>query len=217
MPLRPPGFDPDSGLPPSARERAYLFLREALTSGELAPGAPLDIGRLGDRLRVSATPVREALARLEAEQLVRFVRQRGYFAVRPTATELRDLYALSERLLLFALEGFAPRLRRTRRAGADDYGQLVTSLQDDLLLSQSNDELRSLFARVDGRLLLARRCEAGALPTLAGDANAIFEALGAKDLPAVATRLRAFHRTRIEGADRVARALVRYRPKAAPP
>jgi DNA-binding GntR family transcriptional regulator len=45
-------------------------LRQMIVGGEIAPGAELSQVELGRRLGVSATPVREALRRLEAEGLV---------------------------------------------------------------------------------------------------------------------------------------------------
>jgi DNA-binding GntR family transcriptional regulator len=52
------------------RDRAYLMLRDAIVNGELAPGAPIRDAELADRLGLSRTPVREALARLTDEGLV---------------------------------------------------------------------------------------------------------------------------------------------------
>ena len=54
----------------SLRERVYLVLRDALVTGELAPGQRLRDQALAARLGVSRTPVREALQRLEDEGLV---------------------------------------------------------------------------------------------------------------------------------------------------
>lgn len=51
-------------------DRAYDALREAIISGELAPGEKITERGLADRLTVSPTPVREALRRLEQDQLV---------------------------------------------------------------------------------------------------------------------------------------------------
>jgi DNA-binding GntR family transcriptional regulator len=52
------------------RDRAYLTLRDAIVNGELAPGASIRDGDLAERLGLSRTPVREALARLADEGLI---------------------------------------------------------------------------------------------------------------------------------------------------
>ena len=50
-----------------AHQRVYQQLREMILFGDLAPGQPLTILGLIDRLGVGMTPVREALRRLTAE------------------------------------------------------------------------------------------------------------------------------------------------------
>jgi DNA-binding GntR family transcriptional regulator len=52
------------------RDRAYSALRDAIVTGELAPGEVIRDGELADRVGLSRTPVREALARLADEGLV---------------------------------------------------------------------------------------------------------------------------------------------------
>jgi DNA-binding GntR family transcriptional regulator len=56
--------------PRSLRDYAYLQLRDAIVSGRLAPGERLRDPDLEEWLGVSRTPIREALARLEAAGLV---------------------------------------------------------------------------------------------------------------------------------------------------
>lgn len=63
-----------------------------LIDGRLAADTSLNIDGLARQLDVSPTPVREALARLEATGMVRRVALRGYFvAPEPSAQELADL------------------------------------------------------------------------------------------------------------------------------
>lgn len=51
-------------------DRAYESIREAIIAGELAPNEKITERGLAARLAVSATPVREALRRLEQDRLV---------------------------------------------------------------------------------------------------------------------------------------------------
>lgn len=55
---------------PTLADQAYEALREAIISGELAPLEKITERGLAARLSVSPTPVREALRRLEQDQLV---------------------------------------------------------------------------------------------------------------------------------------------------
>ena len=52
------------------RDRAYRMLRDAIVSGELAPGSVIRDGELAESVGLSRTPVREALARLADEGLI---------------------------------------------------------------------------------------------------------------------------------------------------
>ncbi|MRX42163.1 FCD domain-containing protein [Agromyces sp. Q22] len=56
--------------PKSMRDHAYTHLRDAIVSGELAPGERLRDPELEAWLGVSRTPIREAIARLEVAGLV---------------------------------------------------------------------------------------------------------------------------------------------------
>jgi DNA-binding GntR family transcriptional regulator len=52
------------------RDRAYRILRDAIVAGELPPGEVIKDVELAERVGLSRTPVREALARLADEGLV---------------------------------------------------------------------------------------------------------------------------------------------------
>jgi DNA-binding GntR family transcriptional regulator len=87
--------------PPVARtssQRATGALRELILRGDLAAGARLGEVELADRLGVSRTPVREALARLAAEGLVELVPNRGARVSRWTVEELRGVFDLRVQL-----------------------------------------------------------------------------------------------------------------------
>jgi DNA-binding GntR family transcriptional regulator len=86
-------------------DRAYAALREAIISGELAPTERITERGLAERLSVSATPVREALRRLEQDRLV--VR-RGPRLVQ--VADLDDKTAREVRLAEGALRAVAARL-----------------------------------------------------------------------------------------------------------
>ena len=73
--------------PSSLADRAYLALRDRLTTLQIKPGEPIDDGRVASELEVGRTPVREALKRLEDDRLVISYPRRGTFA---TGVEITD-------------------------------------------------------------------------------------------------------------------------------
>lgn len=60
-------------------ERVYQELRQAVISQRLAPGSQLRSQDLAQALRVSRTPVKEALFRLRQEGLVSYTERQGFF------------------------------------------------------------------------------------------------------------------------------------------
>lgn len=79
-------------------------LRSAILGGRLAPGTPLVLPELAAQLRVSRTPIREAIRDLVAEGLVDFDSYRTSVVHTPTLNEAREVYELR-----FALEPLAAR------------------------------------------------------------------------------------------------------------
>jgi DNA-binding GntR family transcriptional regulator len=68
----------ENGTPASVtvQQRVYNQLRTDIMLGRIAPGEPLTIRGLAEKLAVSAMPVREALRRLAAEQAVELLDNR---------------------------------------------------------------------------------------------------------------------------------------------
>ena len=94
----------------STAVRVAALLRSRISDGRFAPGERLNELALAAELGVSRSPIREAIAQLTAEGLVRAVPYKGAFVTELSKTRLQDL--LDFRL---ALEQFAVR-RATERA-----------------------------------------------------------------------------------------------------
>jgi DNA-binding GntR family transcriptional regulator len=81
---------PDSGNGTAGR-RAYEFAKWAILSGIYPPGSMLTEAALAHELGVSRTPAREALLRLEAEELVSLVPRRGAMVNTFSITDVEDV------------------------------------------------------------------------------------------------------------------------------
>ncbi|MCZ7450267.1 GntR family transcriptional regulator [Agrobacterium rhizogenes] len=83
---------------------AYNRIRAVLNSNCAVPGAFLNIRTVAERLRVSATPVREALIRLSHEEVIGFIKGRGYYIKALDPDDLTADYELATILLKSSIE-----------------------------------------------------------------------------------------------------------------
>jgi DNA-binding GntR family transcriptional regulator len=121
----------------TAADMAYAVLREAVLSNILSPGVRLRADDIAKKLGVSKTPVREALRKLEAEDLV--VSAGNALTVKVLSEQqLLEIYYTRE-----ALEGMAARLA-AENAGPLDLAHLGGILHDveAALARHDDDELR---------------------------------------------------------------------------
>jgi len=127
-----------------ASERAYQALREEILDGVLAPGTALAEVEQANRLGVSRTPVREALARLEADGLATAASARVLQVSALDAASIAALYEVRE-----ALEGQAARLAAMRGDPAR-FGLLRDRIAEaPALLDDGDDGLRTYYEIVD--------------------------------------------------------------------
>ena len=109
--------------PRTAGTRTYLAgtvyeaLRRDIVEREFVPGEPLTEQDLSRRYGVSRTPVREALAKLERDRLVRVVPKKGAFVRSISHDDVRELYQIREALEALAMRLAAPRFDRGELSG----------------------------------------------------------------------------------------------------
>jgi DNA-binding GntR family transcriptional regulator len=97
MALQPPARAP-------LGDQVATTLRDAILSGSLKPGEPLQENTLAQQLSVSRSPIREALMLLERERLIVTRLNRPAVVRRPTPREVNQIYTIRS-----ALEGVAAR------------------------------------------------------------------------------------------------------------
>ncbi|MBU3000925.1 GntR family transcriptional regulator [Roseovarius nubinhibens] len=100
-------------MPSSAADPIYDDIRAAILSGDIAPGAPLRQDEIAKRFGVSKIPVREALRRLEVDNLVVFERNKGATVRHYSETEVLQLLDIRIALECRALELAVPHMITT--------------------------------------------------------------------------------------------------------
>src|ERR1700758_3151060 len=85
-------------------EETVAHVRTMLLEGEIPPGARIPERELCEQLKISRTPLREALKVLAAEGLVQLLPNRGSRAARLTDKDVRDLFEVCQGLEALAGE-----------------------------------------------------------------------------------------------------------------
>ncbi len=88
----------------STTQRAYLALRDAILSGEIAPGERLKVETLKSTYATGASPVREALSLLTSDQLVERRDQRGFRVAQASKEQFEEILNLRCKLEDLALQ-----------------------------------------------------------------------------------------------------------------
>lgn len=105
-------------------------LRQAILRGQLKSQEPLRQDKLASDLGVSKIPVREALAQLKAEGLVRYKSNRGAFVTSLSPKEAKEIYLMRMSLETMALEHAIPKLTQTDLARAQS-ALMVIDVEDN--------------------------------------------------------------------------------------
>lgn len=86
----------------SLQESTYNSLKQLILSEELCIGELHSEKMVCDRLKVSRTPVRAALQRLESEEIVVILPQRGFYVYQLNEKDIDEIFELRK-----ALEGYS--------------------------------------------------------------------------------------------------------------
>lgn len=93
---------------------AYDEIRRLILAGELAPGSRVTVRPLADRLDLSPTPIRTALATLERQGMLEVEEHRGYFVPTLGREDMLEIYELRE-----AVDSIASRRAARSRSRAE--------------------------------------------------------------------------------------------------
>ncbi len=136
--------------PQSLMELTADRIRDAIIRGELPLGSKVSEQKLADMLQVSRSPVREALALLQIEGLIRVLPKRGSFVFTPDEKAVGDLCdhraVLEAACLAFAIDRNPIALEGGLRQGID---QMQRAIAKGDSLAYSAGDMRFHRAIVD--------------------------------------------------------------------
>lgn len=122
--------------PVSATDLAYEAVKREIVENRLKPGEPVPVERFTRELKLSRTPVREAILRLGREGLITIRPRLGTFVSHLDLRHIRELYAVRR-----LLEGEAARLAALRMA-IEPAEQLHSRL---IVLERAGTDPKKLF------------------------------------------------------------------------
>ncbi|HIJ55119.1 MAG TPA: GntR family transcriptional regulator [Deltaproteobacteria bacterium] len=114
------------------REQIYDILKNMIVHREIRPGEKINEEQVAKETGVSRTPIREALCRLENENIIEMIPRRGAFVIRQTETTVREVLEIRE-----VLEGLVARLA-TIHMDDNMLGQLTECLEKIRLIPDEN-------------------------------------------------------------------------------
>jgi hypothetical protein len=192
-------------------QRALAELRERLREGGFPPGTRIAATEVADTLKLSATPVREALSRLAGEGLLEDRRGQGFFLRPLSGVDVADLYRLSLVHLTLAMDSHhSQRVRQGSHSPdglADRPGHPIRDVErlfSEWVGEAGSRTLSSGYRTLQTQLGPVRRSEPKLIDNLVQEAAELL-ALGPADETAARLALiRRFHARRIGLADRLA-------------
>lgn len=137
-----------------AFEKAYAALYHNLRIGGFPPGTRIQAADLVSQLKISATPVREALSRLAGQGLLTDRPAIGYFVPAIDPVDLQHCYALASMLALSACRNFDlswPEKAADQEGLPREYQGAGTLLRTIAFLTP-NTALQHVASYVDDRL-----------------------------------------------------------------
>ena len=116
-------------------QNAYEAVRDAIANGDLAPGDRISEYKTADWLKISRTPAREGLLRLEAEGLLAHHPRRGLVVASIDNEALKEIFAARE-VLERSLAGQA-----ARNASGPELDQLMRMTDKEAGLVEDRDAM----------------------------------------------------------------------------
>ncbi|WP_017975433.1 GntR family transcriptional regulator [Actinopolyspora halophila] len=135
-------------------EHAYTTLRDMIVTLELPPGSPIHEERLGRSIHVGRTPMREAIKRLESEDLVVIYPRRGTFVADINITDHGLIAEVRRNLEGQAARSAAARASEAERTELAELADRIGQQQDDAGMMRLDTEIhRALYHCTGNRYL----------------------------------------------------------------
>ena len=134
-------------------------IKERILKGEYHIGEKLKENQIADELKVSRTPIREALKQLEKEGLIESIPNRGSFVLGLTKRDLEGIYAVREAVEVLAVSWAVERITETELAGLREVFDLMdfySKRQNSNKVMELNKEFHQIIYDASGSRFLSQ-------------------------------------------------------------
>jgi DNA-binding GntR family transcriptional regulator len=134
---------------------ALETLRKRIVFNHYSPGAVLNVRQLAKELKVSATPIREALIRLESEGLVQRVPNQTVQVTQLTLQEIRDIFEARLFLTDMIAELASQRINDEQLQKLERLIQVMEATDDEENLLRLDYDIHTLLGEAARNLVAA--------------------------------------------------------------
>jgi DNA-binding GntR family transcriptional regulator len=135
----------------SAEQFVYNTLSSAILSRRLAPGSQLVEIPISEKLKISRTPIRNAIRKLASERLVNIIPNKGAFVVNPSIDEIKQAYRLRQELEIIAAK------QSIHHLDTDDYNRMKNYLNEEDRALEDRDLKRYLQANKNFHMVISEK------------------------------------------------------------
>ncbi len=129
---------------PSLSDEVYSYLESELVSGKLKYGDTLNIKQLAQQLGVSTIPIRDALKRLEHEEVVVIQPRSSCYVAIPSQKDVLDAFELREMIEMHAIRSIYRKVSPGELAGLDE---IIEKMQK--IVAQPPEKYLPEYIRLD--------------------------------------------------------------------
>lgn len=150
------------------RDLIFEKLQQAIFSGKFKSGERITEKEIAEELRVSRTPVREALYRLASTGLIKIIPHRGFLISRWSSREIKDVIELRIALEVFAVKLAIQRIlpneinelkilvakmeKAVKRKDIMKASQLNSLFHDKIILASKNKEFSEVTEPIKNKI-----------------------------------------------------------------
>ncbi|RXT04850.1 GntR family transcriptional regulator [Ammoniphilus sp. CFH 90114] len=135
------------------REKVYQYLKNEILKGELKTGERLVERELADKLKISRTPIREALLRLESQGFVTTVPRKGVIVSQISLEQVLEVFSILSSLEVLAVQLATERLDEFMTKELDE----LIEETNRLLAGNEDEEISQFHIRINNFLYKAAK------------------------------------------------------------